>query len=85
MNQPNNLITNKGYTDTIYYINSYKYSNLYLTKEQYELLKTTNQNNDRLVMEPSQLYFILDGNSNNKVIVDEWTWKYYKEGQYYKK
>jgi len=85
MNQSSGLITNKGYTDTIYYIDSYKDSNLYVTKEQYELLKTTNQNNERLVMMPSQLYFILDGNANNKVIVDEWTWKNYKEGQYYKK
>jgi len=84
MNQKPGLITNKGYTDTVYYINSYKSPDLYITKEQYEILKTTNQNSDRIVMEPSQLYFILDGNSNNKIIVDEFTWKTHKEGQYYK-
>lgn len=84
INKPQGLITNKGFTDTIYYIDSYKSPNLYITKEQYLLLKETNQNNDRINMSPSQLYFILDGDIKNKVVVDEWTWKNYKEGQKYK-
>lgn len=83
MNQSPSIVTNKSISDTIYKITSYKDSDLYLTKEQYLKLKETNQNNHRLVMETSNFYLILDGDSNNKVIVDEYTWKNTKEGDKY--
>lgn len=76
------IITAK-YAATQYYINSYKNSNLYLTESQYKSLLETNVNNNRLIKENVK-FFVLNGDINEKVYVDDYEFNKYKEGDFYK-
>ena len=81
-----NIITAKyPVSDTIYMITSYKDSPLYLNKDQYDIMLKTNMNNLRLKMILPEYCIILDGDSKNKIFVDEYTYNSVKEGQKYKK
>ena len=82
INKSEGIITAK-YIATMYYISSYKDSNLYFTESQYNSLIESNVNNDRLVKE-NRKFFILNGDLSNKVYVDDYEFSIYKEGDKYK-
>jgi hypothetical protein len=75
------IITAKHQTDTIYYINSYKDSDLFLTKEQY--LSFKDKNNDRIRMELPRYYLVLNGSYKDKVEVDKEEFNIAMEGKQY--
>jgi hypothetical protein len=85
-NNKQNMVTAKHATDTLYYINAYKSSDLYITKKMFLELRLANINNNqfnRLEVKYPKYYIVLDGDYINRIEVDSYTYNMIKEGQIY--